>query len=277
MLQSFSSQTGSKSNASFDSLVNDVIKAKDFDIDDLEDWNTARELKTLEQYSTQGPSKDHFCPSDGWLRGSVKIPLPFRNKKWKSEANARHLEVYDIPYRSLVEVIKSTCKDSALLNWHLKRYKQMWKPSENEPDEQVHGEVWFSNQYLIYEDEIWNRRLGKGPTNPLIIETVVLPLILYSDQTHLAQFGTASLWPMYMAFGLLSKYVWCKPSSLSWHHILYFPTVGHLLVLISYLTHSAPSQCTGNIQGCIQLQCIKGDAYLSQASTYTCSSRTFVH
>ncbi len=49
-----------KSNASFDSLVNDVIKADDFDVNDLEDWNTACELKTLDRelkYSTQGPSK----------------------------------------------------------------------------------------------------------------------------------------------------------------------------------------------------------------------------
>ena len=212
-----------KSNASFDSLVNDVIKAEDFDVDDLEDWNTAHKLKTLEQYSTQGSSEDDFRPTDGWLRGSVKIPLPYKNKKWKSEADAPQLEVSDIPYRSLIEIIKSTCKDSEFLDWHLKGYKQMWKPSANEPDEQVHGEVWFSNQYLIYEDEIRNRRLGKGPpTNPLIVKMVVLPLLLYSDQTHLAQFGTASLWPMYMAFGLLSKYVRCKPSSLSWHHILTF-------------------------------------------------------
>ena len=215
-----------KSNASFDSLVNDVIRADDFEVNDLEDWNTAREVKALEQYSTQGPSEELWRPSDGWLRGSVKIPLPCRNHKWKSESDAPQLEVSDIPYRSLIDVIKSACRDSEFFNWHLKGYKQMWKPSENEPVEQVHGEVWFSNQYLIYEDEIRNQRLGKGPpTNPLIVETVILPLLLYSDQTHLAQFGTALLWPMYMSFGLLSKYIRCKPSSLAWHHILYFPTV----------------------------------------------------
>ena len=230
-----------KSNTSFDSLVNDVIKAEDFDVDELEDWNTARELKTLEQYSTKGPSEDPFRPSDGWLKGSVKIPLPFKNRKWKSEADAPQLEVFNIPYRNLVEVIKSACKDSEFYNWHLKGYKQMWKPSEDEPVEQVYGEVWLSNQYLVYEDEVRKSQLN-APVNPRIVETVVLPLMSYSDQTHLAQFGTASLWPMYMAFGLLSKYIRSKPSSLSWHHIIYFPSVSLMSDSLSFLPPTSSRQ-----------------------------------
>ncbi|EJC99726.1 uncharacterized protein FOMMEDRAFT_34037, partial [Fomitiporia mediterranea MF3/22] len=35
----------------------------------------------------------------------------------------------------------------------------------------------------------------------------VLPLILYSDSMHLANFGSVSLWPIYMYFRGQSKYM----------------------------------------------------------------------
>lgn len=39
------------------------------------------------------------------------------------------------------------------------------------------------------------------------IEQVVFPLLIWSDATHLSSFGTASLWPIYVYFGNISKYV----------------------------------------------------------------------
>jgi len=38
-------------------------------------------------------------------------------------------------------------------------------------------------------------------------EKVVAALMFWSDTTHLATFGTARMWPIYMLFGNLSKYI----------------------------------------------------------------------
>ncbi|KAI0647705.1 hypothetical protein C8Q79DRAFT_999321 [Trametes meyenii] len=45
----------------------------------------------------------------------------------------------------------------------------------------------------------------------------------WSDSTHLADFGTASLWPIYVQFGNQSKYERAKPSARACHHAAYIP------------------------------------------------------
>ncbi|TEB23729.1 hypothetical protein FA13DRAFT_1797775 [Coprinellus micaceus] len=50
-------------------------------------------------------------------------------------------------------------------------------------------------------------------------------MMLWSDSTHLANFGTAKLWPVYMALGNLSKYVRSLPNSGALHHVAYIPSL----------------------------------------------------
>ena len=57
------------------------------------------------------------------------------------------------------------------------------------------------------------------------LETVIAALMLWSDSTHLANFGNAALWPVYMFIGNLSKYIRAKPTSFSAHHLAYIPKV----------------------------------------------------
>jgi len=56
-------------------------------------------------------------------------------------------------------------------------------------------------------------------------EKVVAALMFWSDATHLASFGTAKLWPIYMLFGNLSKYVQCQPDSGTTKHVAYILTL----------------------------------------------------
>lgn len=49
--------------------------------------------------------------------------------------------------------------------------------------------------------------------------------MLWSDATHLTNFGSASLWPLYMFFGGHSKYIRGKPTSGTGHHLAYIPTL----------------------------------------------------
>jgi hypothetical protein len=49
---------------------------------------------------------------------------------------------------------------------------------------------------------------------------------------HMANFGTASIWPLYTYFLNLSKYVRARHTSGTCHHIAYIPSVHQLDVLL---------------------------------------------
>ncbi|KAJ2991082.1 hypothetical protein NUW54_g8290 [Trametes sanguinea] len=51
------------------------------------------------------------------------------------------------------------------------------------------------------------------------------PLLFWSDATHLTSFGSASLWPIYMYFGSLSKYTRGMPTEFAAHHVAYIPSL----------------------------------------------------
>lgn len=56
-------------------------------------------------------------------------------------------------------------------------------------------------------------------------ERVVLVLMFGSDATHLADFGQAKAWPVYMYFGNESKYDRCRPTASSAEHVAFIPLV----------------------------------------------------
>ena len=60
------------------------------------------------------------------------------------------------------------------------------------------------------------------------VEQVVLPLLLWSDATHLSSFSAALLWPIYLYFGNLSKYIRGRPTEFAAHHLAYIPDVSVL-------------------------------------------------
>jgi hypothetical protein len=61
-------------------------------------------------------------------------------------------------------------------------------------------------------------------------EVAIAPILVWSDSTHLANFGTASLWPIYIFFGNLSKYTRGKPTAFAAHHLAYIPSVSFALI-----------------------------------------------
>jgi hypothetical protein len=56
-------------------------------------------------------------------------------------------------------------------------------------------------------------------------EVTILAVLLWSDSTHLMNFGMASLWPVYLFLGNISKYTRAKPSAHMAHHLTYVPSV----------------------------------------------------
>jgi hypothetical protein len=73
--------------------------------------------------------------------------------------------------------------------------------------------------FLEEHDKVQHAHV-KGSCNR---ERVVAALMFWSDATHLATFGTANLWPIYMQFGNLSKYIQGKLNTSATKHLAYTP------------------------------------------------------
>ncbi|KAJ7119214.1 hypothetical protein C8R43DRAFT_901112, partial [Mycena crocata] len=88
-----------------------------------------------------------------------------------------------------------------------------------------------------------HNELPQTPTPNL--ETIIAAFMFWSDGTHLANFGTASLWPLYTSFGNQSKYTRAKPTSNASHHQAYFPSLPGCLKDFYFTTFNlAPSADT---------------------------------
>jgi hypothetical protein len=114
-------------------------------------------------------------------------------------------------------------KESDVTQYHLVPFKEFWQLSADNPAEQLYSEIFTSDVMIEAHQGVQNNMPN------CTLEKVVIPLLLWSDAMLLASFGNASLWPVYLFLGNLSKYVHGKPSSFSAHHIAYIPKVLHIL------------------------------------------------
>jgi Plavaka transposase len=216
----FYSGSNMKSVTELDKLVNDVILADDFDKADLKGFSAARELKCLDEHKqgTEFPSKD------GWKETSVKIRLPAEKARHTSEDDAPEFKVKGVFYRPLTDVIISAFQEAAIETFHITPFRLFWQRSKDEPPERVISEL-YNSDAMIAE----HQRIQAQPREPgCTLETVVCAIMLWSDSTHLANFGTAGLWPIYAYFGNQSKYTRGKPTSFAAHHIAYIPSVSNI-------------------------------------------------
>ncbi|PIL35257.1 hypothetical protein GSI_01982 [Ganoderma sinense ZZ0214-1] len=85
----------------------------------------------------------------------------------------------------------------------------------------VYTDCYNSNAMLEADAAI--RMKPRVPGDAPGVEYVILPLLLWSDATLLSNFGSASLWPIYLYFGSLSKYVRGRPTEFAAHHLAYIP------------------------------------------------------
>ena len=224
----FYSLSNTKSHTELDRLVNEVLLHPEFSKDDLVGFRAANETKRMDDYRRQGipNASNSSSPStpfkDQWIESSVSLSLPCDNVMHASEEDAPKFEVKGLYYRNLTQVIKSALSEPAAEKFHLFPFQCHWKPGPDEPEERIYSEAYTADYFLQQYERICQQpRAGDKPRTP-----VILALMIWSDSTHLASFGTASLWPIYLYFGNLSKYTRAKPSSFAAHHLAYIPKVG---------------------------------------------------
>ncbi|KAJ8088295.1 hypothetical protein PM082_022367 [Marasmius tenuissimus] len=230
----FYSLKGTNSIADLDSLVNNVILADDFDRDDLVGFWTKKELERMDEYTNP---RSRFQARDGWIEGSVKVQLPAEKVKC-AKTKAPEFTVPDVFYRKPLEVIKTTLQSEAAKKFHFTPFKSFWQPPPSDPASsppppvRIISELYNSDAFLEEYDHIQLKEYHdpkpklppRDPKTPTI-ENAVVALLWWSDSTHIASFGDASLWPLYLFFGNQSKYDRAKPTTFSAHHMAYIPTL----------------------------------------------------
>jgi hypothetical protein len=191
----------------------DIFGDPDFKVEECQNVNVAA---TLKKFS----ASDLYKTESGWKQASVEIPLPAARVK-VAEGDAPTLTIPGVWYRSLKSIIVDTFTGSDFKDIHLTPFERRWEATADRADERVRTDIYNSDEMIAEHVRLQKKHNDKGGKK----EIVVAAVMAWSDATHLAQFGTASLWPMYTAFGNISKYIRGKPSTFCLNHTAYIPKV----------------------------------------------------
>lgn len=203
-----------------DKLVSDVILQPSFNKSDLEGFRASREAKALDEWDPDSMNAN-LPTSAGWKESTVSIHVPCKTIECP-EDQAPVFEIPGVFHRDILEVIKEVFESPGFDALHLTPFVQWWKASDDEDPIRVYSEMYTSDAMLQAHAEVLALKLDReGPE----LERVVVPIPLYSDSTHLAQFGTKELWPAYVQIGNQSKYPRGQPNTFSVHHLAYMPKV----------------------------------------------------
>ena len=227
-----------KSLGTLNNLVHQVLLAPDFKTDDLTGFDAAKEAKQLDNFDPSSPEEARSGSNsrskqseeqlnDGWIETLVPISLPGVGIPHLSEAASPVFHVKWFLYRKPLEVIKAAYQEASAAQFHISPFEEYWKPSLETPPERIYSELYNTDAYIQEHEKIQSH-----PQPNCELEKVIAPIMLWSDSTHLTSFGHASLWPLYLYIGTLSKYTCAKPSSFAANHLEYIPKVRYRLIKI---------------------------------------------
>ena len=221
----------SKSLGERNRLVEDVLQDKYFVAREV----TVPGLNNVENQlkeANSDPTNPLFT-GETWHRASVPISIP------RTKSTPVTYEVPGLVYRSITNVVVAALRKkrpptSAL---HYMPFRTFWEsPTSRYPShfERVYDELYSSDVWLREHDALQNlpAELNENGTE-CKLERAIAGLMLWSDATQLASFGTAKLWPIYMFLGNQSKFQRNKGSARECHHIAYIPSVRAFLLPVS--------------------------------------------
>jgi hypothetical protein len=211
-----------KSISEVDRLAKDVLCSKEFCLDDIADFSARKENKRFDMADQH--DKGSPFSGDGWVERAVHISVPTGRRD--CQGLGRPFMVPGLYLRSLCNVMKSALADATSRRFHFSPFKRFWT-SPSGANVRCYDEAYTSDEWIEAHDELQKQKNEPGCK----LEKVILGLMFWSDSTHLTSFGTAKVWPLYMYFANLSKYIRCKPSSGAAHHIAYIPSVRNCLCL----------------------------------------------
>ena len=211
------SQTGNLSDGHFCQLTKDVYADPLFSQSDVINLDTGKLKNQVASYNFIPLSKKFE-----WKEQNVPISVPLCAKGPLSSSlpDSATFEVPGFHSRSIVDLYTQIILD----------YKQshnfIWIPfkeyyTNGGVQERLYSELYSSDAFISEY-----HKLQSSPCEPgCQSERLNIGLMLWSDATLLANFGTAKLWPIYMAIGNLSKYIRSQPSTNSMYDVAYLPSV----------------------------------------------------
>lgn len=209
--------SNSKSEGEVDRLVNEVLTAPDFCPKDLETFKSHRENARLDAANRTDPLED------GFMSATITIEVPAGQPTDPSAT--RTFPVEGLRYRNLLNVIKAAFQDPLSRKFHFTPFKLMRRSQITEEEQRVYSELYNSDEFINEYKRVQNRSPNPPDDPGCKLEKVIAALMFWSDSTHLTNFGIAKLWPIYLFFGNLSKYIRSRPSSGACNHLAYIPSV----------------------------------------------------
>lgn len=211
--------TGSrqKSENEVTCLIHEVLQSEDFDHTHLNGFNAYTQMKKFDK--SEGGEDSTNMQQDAWKELSVHILVPM----WEHnlDSNGQPFTIPGLFYCSLTGVIHTTFSEKALKWFHLTPFKCIWRSPITGQEQCVYDELYTSDAWITAHDDLQKQRCE----DEYKLEYVIAGLMIWSDATHLAQFGNASAWPVYLCFGNQSKYTQATPDSGACHPIAFIPTV----------------------------------------------------
>jgi hypothetical protein len=201
-----------KSDEEVTRLVRAVLLHPEFEVNTLQSFNATYENRKADAAEERSPFLSSFQHAD------LVIEVPSGSKGVPPQP----FTIPGLCYRTIITLLKDAFNSHISEQFHLtpfKLFRTRTLPS-GEDDERVYSEMYNSDIFLEEHD-----RVQRAPTDDPSCkrEKVVAGLMFWSDATHLATFGTAKMWPIYMLLGNLSKYIRCQPNSGAIQHLAYIP------------------------------------------------------
>lgn len=202
-----------KSESEANALVKNWVLSPDFCVEDMANFNVRHENRAMDKELVKSGLQNQF------KEVLIEIDVP----SGSPAVQPKKFPVQGLLCRKLTSVI---CDAFGGPLAHLIHYSpfQLFHNTEK-GCERVYGELFTSDAFLCEHEDV--QRHGRLPPDDLHCrrEKVVAALMLASDATHLADFGNAKAWPVYMMLGNISKYVRSQPNSGAIQHLAYMPSV----------------------------------------------------
>lgn len=208
----------SKSEGEVNRLVNEVLKAPDFRVEDIHDFNAHRAHGRLDAAKKKSNPLD-----DDFQVTSVTIEVPTGERN--DSGGPRLYSVPGLRFRKLLNVIKAAFQDPLSRHFHFTPFSLMHRSPVTGAEQRLYSELYHSDAFIKEHNRVQNRSQPPPDDPGCKLEKVIAALMFWSDSTHLTNFGTAKLWPIYLFFGNLSKYIRSRPSSGACNHLAYIPSV----------------------------------------------------
>ena len=166
----------------------------------------AQENHKADRAEAKSPLLNAFQHAD------IRITILSGNK----DASPHSFSIPELYFRKLMTLIKETFESPISSMFHFTPFKMYHMQPDGKGKECIFLEMYDSD--VLWEE---HNKVQRALTDDLMCkqEKVVAALMFWSDATHLMSFGTAKLWPIYMLFGNLSKYVRCQPDSGATKHV----------------------------------------------------------